>query len=567
MNGGLPGSEHPAAADLHEHHLLELFKHLSFRAKVRKILQGLQAPRDSGDYLYAKLQLMRLWSPVSAILLPGLLVAALLMGSSAVQKEEDPLPPGTVIDLTPVTAEKPDKMPAPDPSPFKPPDPLSYEDSQKLLTQQPILDLDPRAGPSVNSGNLAGPGPDSALKQTEVLGDVYVVKSIAKMRGPFSSRTPGMREKAAREHGGAVAASGATEGAVIRALRWLQKQQEADGSWKNNRVAMTSFALLTFLAHGETPASEEFGPTVEKAIQFLVKVSNDQHFVGNYEFAIGTYAVTEAYALTRVPMLKPVVEKSVDYIIKSQHATGGWDYGGKGKEGAAKTLTRKDEKTGKEIEYPNPWFDKCRRDTSVMGWCAQALKAAKMAGIKHPQLDEAVKLAVKGFQCNAAPEGGFGYDGPGAGGLSGVGVLCMQLLGAGRKDEARRGLAWLEKNASFDWKHPWGPSFIYYTYYATQAMFHQGGDMWDRWKNQFARELLANQNVIKGGGSGGKDIGFWDTPAKNEHSDGTVMSTCLCALQLEVYYRYLPTYKPPNDADEEADLAAGTNEVNVDVTL
>ena len=38
--------------------------------------------------------------------------------------------------------------------------------------------------------------------------------------------------------------------------------------------------------------------------------------------------------------------------------------------------------------------------------------------------------------------------------------------------------------------------------------------------------------------------GHWDTPAgSSEQAHGTVYSTTLCCLMLEVYYRYLPTGK------------------------
>ena len=40
------------------------------------------------------------------------------------------------------------------------------------------------------------------------------------------------------------------------------------------------------------------------------------------------------------------------------------------------------------------------------------------------------------------------------------------------------------------------------------------------------------------------DIGYWKNT--DAHGAGDTMSTCLCALQLMVYYRYLPTTKVPS---------------------
>ena len=78
---------------------------------------------------------------------------------------------------------------------------------------------------------------------------------------------------------------------------------------------MTGYALLTYLAHGETPASPEFGETVEKAIRFLVDSQEPSgRFRGrdghDYTHPIATYALCEAYGLTKVPMLKEAAEKA-----------------------------------------------------------------------------------------------------------------------------------------------------------------------------------------------------------------------------------------------------------------
>src|SRR6202012_1598556 len=63
-----------------------------------------------------------------------------------------------------------------------------------------------------------------------------------------------------------------SEEAVLRGLRWLVKNQNPDGSWgPANKGAMTGFAILSFLGHGELPVSPEFGPTVDKALNWMMK--------------------------------------------------------------------------------------------------------------------------------------------------------------------------------------------------------------------------------------------------------------------------------------------------------
>ncbi len=406
-----------------------------------------------------------------------------------------------------------------------------------------------------NSMNIDSPLPPSPNVEVSPspadIDTVATIKSPVVMRGIFGSRTGGARGAALRAYGG----GGLTEGAVIRALRWLKKEQASDGSWPSTKPAMTALALLTFLAHGETPASEEFGPTVEKAIQFLVGAQNaDGHFTGrdghDYTQPIVAYALCEAFALTKVPMVKAAAEKAILPVLRGQNPSGGFDY----------NLTPSE-----------------RDDTSYMGWCAQAIKAAKMAGIDAPGINDVSKMAIKGFQKNSDPYGGFGYTGPSAGhGLTGVGVLCMQLLGASKKSECTAGLAALEQ-ATFEWLPDGGGGRMnknYYWYYITQAKFHHGGSTWDTWNAKFSPVLVKNQTVIKDGIKDAKgklkDIGWWDMPEQlSGHTGGNdaVMNTCLCALQLQVYYRYLPTFKPPQDEEEEVDFAQDDGDIEIEIDI
>jgi hypothetical protein len=181
-------------------------------------------------------------------------------------------------------------------------------------------------------------------------------------------------------------------------------------------------------------------------------------------------------------------------------------------------------------------------------------------------LDRAIAHAVDGALVNALPTGGFGYIGPGATGLTGAGILWMQLLGAANRPETKRSLLLLE-NADYTWTAP-APRWqqIYYDYYNTQAKFHASLTAFKAWNERMVKTLTAHQIVDKAAlpaPDGARcDVGHWE--AQGSHS--AVMDTCLCTLQLEVYYRYLPTYKPTAvEAEPEAKATPDPAAVNVGV--
>jgi len=338
----------------------------------------------------------------------------------------------------------------------------------------------------------------------------------------------------------------------MAALRWLKKNQRADGSWPRNAIAMTGLATLTFLAHGEVPGrnSPEFGETVQRAVEYLVGAQGADGRIGaSYAHAIAAYALCEAYGMTRNPNVKDAADRAVHVLVTGQNPAGGWDYG----------------------LVPSE-----RDDTSVMGWCAQALKAAQLADAYRDRLalQAALRKAVQGFRKNHQPGGGFGYTGPGAGGLSGVGTLCLQFLGAGGSREVRDTLvlmdAWppafrAEEAAAL------GGSVQYYYYYATQAFFHDGGRRWNRWHERIWPLYVNAQKIEKDACTDPRgrprNIGWWENG--DAHSDRPVMDTCLAALQLMVYYRNLQTARTEAVREEPAVRAAaaavGPDDIPVEI--
>lgn len=346
------------------------------------------------------------------------------------------------------------------------------------------------------------------------------------LKGLFAGRSASGRERMLNEYAGKWKRY--TEPAVIRALEWLKKNQVGDGDYKGSwgrendghlvRTAMAGLGLLAFLAHGETLDSENYGNTVDLAIQYLLKrqeeTRRDGAFCalsnqGVYAHGIAAYAMSEAYAMTRIPQLKESMDAAIRTIVEGQQAGGGWDYA---------------------------YLKGARRDTSVASWQIQALKAAYMAGSNVEGLDQSIRNAAQDLmRVYRNDKSDFLYahnEGQFSSCSASIGILCLQLAGYGKEDlvlQALRG----QEEATCDWET--GGYSLYKWYYLTQAKFHAGGETWKRWNNEFAPAYVKQQH---------KD-GHWEAPLKaNDRRYGDAFATALGALTLQVYYRFLPTYMP-----------------------
>jgi hypothetical protein len=190
---------------------------------------------------------------------------------------------------------------------------------------------------------------------------------------------------------------------------------------------------------------------------------------------------------------------------------------------------------------------------SVAGWNFQALKAARMAGCSHEKLSSAIRKSLnfcKGVSYNG--KGDFGYASKEGGkakskpNMGGIGVVSLQLLGEPNVPQVREGCERIGKKRleqlegvvadPTKWKSV-GSKCLYGWYYETQAMFNsQNVDKkrWKRWRKAFETVLINAQH----------SEGYWETSGHGTGTttSGRVLSTCWSALQLEVYYRYLPSY-------------------------
>src|SRR5262249_38734896 len=202
--------------------------------------------------------------------------------------------------------------------------------------------------------------------------------------------------------------------------QWLQRQQKSNGNWvidgsAKDDIAATGLALLPFLAAGEThkpPPGKEtrYTRTVENGLKYLLgKQRANGDFSGKRDMAcnaLATFALCEAYAMTCDPTLKRSAQLALDFVVKAQHPAGGWRY--------------------------NPGDP---GDTSVTGWCLQALKSGYLAGLSVPR--ETMSKVGNFLDTVKADAGGSGYGYTETNekrSMTAVGLLRRQYLGWGPQD-------------------------------------------------------------------------------------------------------------------------------------
>jgi hypothetical protein len=353
---------------------------------------------------------------------------------------------------------------------------------------------------------------------------------MGKAGNPFGGRSGSTRQKSLQEGGGNTA----SEAAVARGLKYLQRTQKSNGGWvldgdERDDAAATGLALLPFLAAGQThkPMKGEkesiYAKTVQAGLDYLRKVKqkpngsfDSPRMYGN---AIAAMALCEAYGMTGDPQLKLPAQLALDFLVKAQHSAGGYRY--------------------RPLE-PG--------DTSVTGWCFQALHSGQLAGLSVPR-DTVYKVGNFLDSVQTLNGAAYGYltkgDRPT---LNAVGLLCREYLGWGpRNPVLAAGVAKLKTTPPNKARKD-----IYYYYYATQVVyfFGLGTEDWETWnlgpkaadgtRKDGMRDILVNSQDATTKPTNGS----W-SPDNDQtgRGGGRHAMTCLCLLTLEVYYRNLPLYR------------------------
>lgn len=362
------------------------------------------------------------------------------------------------------------------------------------------------------------------------------------------------RSRLLRRHGGGAD----TESAVEKALMYLASVQNKNGSWggkdsfeTGDAAALSALALLAFFSHGENFQSKQYADNIRRGCDFLVELGNAPNieYAGSgFGHAIMTYALAEGYAVSGSLSLRHALEARLKFIISKQNNFGSFALNYDNTPMTPPTADQLEDPLMKEIVVGEPACD-----LSLLGWHIQALTAAHNAGIRLDGLDKALALATEALvKIHQADKGGFSQGinlkrFEANDNMNPVGLLGLQLLNSGNSSPARRTEKILREVAPPKWKQS-GKFPLYCWYYQTQALFQAEkgrGDRWEKWNGNLKRELLAVQNTDGSWPLPGGDTSF----RVKDKTDLAVYGTSLCALMLQVYYRYLPSYSIAESSD------------------
>ncbi len=546
-----------------------------------------------------------IWGPIASLFINvGVVLTVCLM-------EDEPVVQQPKADIVVKSEEVEISEPPPEPPPPEEIVPqeetevtevvTTYRDTHQVMDQVVTRNDTPMAATSDAPVASANTDFGADVDMNTPLPAVTQSNSRLKLSGAFAGRSSEGRAVQLKKYAGGY--GNRTEAAVRKALKWLTEVQNEDGSWGdfqddyNQKVQLTSLAMLAFLAHGETTQSEEYGEALTKGLRRVLEWSKTRRHEGGYDengkvkwlwndaYAQARLAIVlaEGYAITKIPAVEQGMNRSIEVILRDQNPQGGFGW-------------HRDQKTG-------AWVDHFGLDLGNRLY--NAIYCAYHAGCeleltpnndRHyvtENLEKAIKLSINAInKKHAIDKGGFSYgatnEGKGTPSLeaTAAGTLFLYLMGSNSK-AARLGYEWLcefkqtgeeGSELKMDWKAPKlpdkTPSLAWY--YMTQALFQgsaasqKGAKNWKKWNESMCRTLLSEQDPK----------GFWKCPADkyekyeikripvpgnkqgkfkeqkvrkiyNESSDGgfsdlngRLWSTVYFTLCLEVYYRYLPTFKP-----------------------
>ena len=522
--------------------------------RFKMLLRGLKAPAGSREYKEALIEMQRLLAPVGAIVIPLISIAILFVCS---------VPSKSNKDLRGINVAKAEEDATLDEPPPEMEDTVEQNTDQSVETEVMNDISNPSLDNLATPTDVVAPSMDNApvVDNPNAVMDIQAPVKMNTVLG--QARSAGARARSLARFGG----DAETERCVMRALRWLKTQQRPDGSWagRSGSMNITGFVVLTYLSHGIKPGGDpEFGDTVRRGVEYLMRYASDRIRQNEkFQDAIALAALAEAYGLSHNPNIREIVEGSLNKLATQMKET----IWGPHRDGS------------KAVEP---------RDLTKLTFYVMALRSAQLSHFKIPDLQKGLDKLREGFLHQANKKhGGFSsaYFGPPPLSYPRImmwhymlGVVGMQYVGAGDNPVIDKTL-----NILMD---EWEPPTLATTdisccpvranYWATMVFFNyfEGDKRWAEWNGKMKACYKRGQHREIGKYQDHRgmpqEIGYWTCEDMHIGSQ-PIAPTCYVALQLMVYYRYLPTgqknaWKVTEEKEEKVSGAAKDDvEVIIDI--
>jgi hypothetical protein len=316
-----------------------------------------------------------------------------------------------------------------------------------------------------------------------------------------------------------------TRKVVTEGLDYLAYNQHKLGHWTAQGrypTAMTSLAGLAFLCEGSTTTTGKYADNVRRAVDYVLRQSRPNGLIGDpvrddrYTYGHGFAMLFLSQVLgdeedeDRRAEIVDVLTRAVQFTGQAQTQAGGWGYvsakdGGGFDEGST-TITQ-----------------------------VQGLRGCRNAGIPVPK--EIIDKAVQYIKDCTLAEGGVQYSSKGGGGrpaITAAAIACLFNAGQYDDDLVPRMIKYCEQNLSSDSRSSYGHWHYAHFYYA-QVQYREGGERWERYRNEIQAKLLREASEKK---LGDKTCVEW-----NQGYVGPIYTTALNLIILQLDNACLPIYQ------------------------
>ncbi len=305
-----------------------------------------------------------------------------------------------------------------------------------------------------------------------------------------------------------------TEKSVQRGLAVLASRQHDDGSFGSGNfrgnVAVTALAGMAMMSGGSTPDRGSYGAQITKCIDYLLSCSQKSGLIvapgassrgPMYGHGFATLFIAECHGMSARAELREKLVAAVKLIVNTQNNEGGWRY--------------------------QPV--RTNADISVTICQIMALRAARNAGVHVPK--ETIDRCIQYVKRSQNPDGGFMYmlsqGGESLFPRSAAGVVALYSAGIYEGPEITKGIDYLMKFLPKKGAAPQAGYYYYGQYYAVQAMWHAGGQSWQKWYPAARDDMISRQ---------GRD-GSWQAAFSSDYA------TAMACIVLQMPNAALPIFQ------------------------